>query len=145
MALIDKTGVRHDVPHEPGEWIEVRQLTAFELDEAEDTRQSKVVEQFADKMEQLKSITGGSPDDKETIEQRRTSYDPLVLLKYGIQTWSYKPPVSRTNIELLDSVTRNWLWNLIVEENTRPPAPKPGGDSALSRESSRLSLAASDV
>jgi hypothetical protein len=140
MGLVDLT--RTDtlaVPHEEGEFITIRSLLATEMDEAKEVRMKRVMDLWGDS---LPSMSAGqqSEETEETLAQRVAQYDALTLLKYAVVSWSYEAPVHEVNInssmileqvERLDTVTRDWLVEEIVQRNTRPLASRKssGGNS----------------
>jgi len=73
MALTNKVEMTVELPHEPGEWIRIRQPSAFML-----ARSSEI----------------------ESIAE-----STAVLLEQCILAWSYPEPVTRENIEELDSAS----------------------------------------
>jgi hypothetical protein len=132
MALIDKTTRRAHIPHEASEenggphWVDIRQLSGAEMDDASEARTDKVLARMSSVIAGLQNV----PDldkrtDKESMEVRRQTYDPDILINYALQAWSYSEPLGETPSRLLDAITRDWLWELIVEANTRPPASWP--------------------
>ena len=124
MALVDvsKTG-KLDIPHEPGEWIEVRPLLASEMDAARDARLKRLMGVWAGG-EIPKTPRGDERDEREeTAETRASAYNPETLLGYAVVGWSYDhvfTPGVQEHIELLDAATRDWLHQELVERNTRP-------------------------
>lgn len=103
MALIDPKEVRHvEIPHEPGEWVELRPITSRIF----------ATVQREGKGESYSEIT-------------------LRLLAGCIVAWSYDAPVTPENIDLLDPVTMNYLdeqmqktsGSLSEEEKKEPISP----------------------
>ena len=134
MALI--TGTAHTVyiPHEASNddggphWVEIRKLSGAEMDEAQASRMATLMERMGSLMTQMSGIRTPSEDaDKDTIESRRQLFDPDVLIGYALVAWSYTTSIDGSPGAQLDAVTRDWLWDVIVEENTRPPVSSPGG------------------
>lgn len=78
--LLQRTSKRLDVPHEPGEWIEIRRLAACEL---------PAYERIAD------AGTRGQAT--------------LDLFNGAIVAWSYDAPVSPETVRMLDAPTALWL------------------------------------
>ncbi len=122
MGLVDITKTdRLEVPDEAGQWIEVRSLLATEMDEARETRLTKIIARFAG--EKLPDVTPPAVEQEETLEQRAVGYDALTLIKYAVVAWSYDvevKPGKLEHVELLDIATRDWLVLQVVERNTRP-------------------------
>ena len=135
MALIDNTTKREYVPHEPSEanggphWVEIRQLSGAEMDEAQDAKTAKVLDRLSTVIAGLQNLPDlGQTREKDSMEVRRQVYDPDILINHALQAWSYNEPLGEAPSKQLDAITRDWLWELIVEANTRPPVPSPGGE-----------------
>ena len=130
MALIDKSPKRFDIPHELGEWVELRLLSGAEMDSAQESATAKMMARMTDILSAMKSVpqTESKPDD--SITARRIAYDPTILLGHAVLAWSYGAEVNSETVGQLDAVTRDWLWETIVEENTRPPVSSLGGEPA---------------
>jgi len=121
--LIDRTRKeRLDVPHESGEWVEIRQLTGAELDEASDKVTNKMMAQFGPNLESLMKVSRQAREQEvaASADDRKQLYDADTVLNSAEVGWSYGAPVSPDNIALLDAVTRDWLWAEVVKRNTRP-------------------------
>ena len=101
MALVDKTIKREYVPHEATEanggphWVDIRQLSGAEMDEAQDARTAKVLDRMGSMMAALDKLP--DPDrDKDSTEVRRQVYDPDILINHALQAWSYDDLLSDT-------------------------------------------------
>lgn len=118
MALIDDTaGRREDIPHEPGQWMELRALTWPELEKAKKVKQSGVFADLgeigADTLKQLQGLTPEAVSD--AIADPLAALDVLTVLTAGILRWSYDADVTIANIERLDSETARWAAEQIVQ------------------------------
>ena len=118
MALIDDTaGRRVDIPHEPGEWMELRDLTWPELEKAKKIKQSGVFADLGeigpDTLKQLQGLTTDAVSD--AMADPLASLDVLTVLTAGILRWSYGADVTIANIERLDSETARWAAVQIVQ------------------------------
>ena len=134
MALITGTAHKVYIPHEATEadggphWVEIRKLSGSEMDEAQASRMDTLMERMGNLMAQMNGMrTPSDNTDSDSVETRRQLYDPEVLIKHALVAWSYKVAIDGNPGAQLDAVTRDWLWNVIVEENTRPPASLPSG------------------
>ena len=142
MALVGREIERVEIPHEDGQWVELRALSGAELDEAERRNTRRVLEmvQGVD----LGSIptTGQDPDERE---RRRAAYEPETLIRHALVGWSYAEPCDDEHKALLDAPTRAWLVEAILERNVRLESGKDGSgrtsSPASSRQSSRRSTA----
>tara|TARA_Y100000310_G_scaffold333905_2_gene412444 strand:+ start:15424 stop:15837 length:414 start_codon:yes stop_codon:yes gene_type:complete len=137
MGLISGTAHKVQVPHERSEadggphWIEIRKLSGAEMDEASHSQTTKVLERMGDMMGTLQgSAPTSTNEEKNSLAVRRMVYDPEILIHYALLSWSYREEVQENPGAQLDSITRDWLWEIIVDENTYPPVPSPyGGQS----------------
>lgn len=100
--LVSKSTRRIELPHEPGQYIEVRDLSFLEIDKSKEKK-------LKYSMMLLSGID--MPDFKvpEDLKDRKpdpmASHDIPYLLEKGIVGWSYEEEVSSENIALLDSKT----------------------------------------
>lgn len=118
MALIDDAaGRREDIPHEPGQWMELRALTWPELEKAKKVKQSGVFADLGeigpDTLKQLQGLTSEVVSD--ALADPMASLDVLTVLTAGILRWSYGAEVTIANIERLDSETARWAASQIVQ------------------------------
>lgn len=132
MAVVTNTAHKVYSPHESSEadggphWVEIRNLSGSEMDEAQQAKSLRVMEQMGHILKDLQGIKK-TPEQleeeartKNDIEVRRQVYDPDVLMRHALLSWSYGDLPDNPG-EVLDAVTRDWLWDTLVEENTRPP------------------------
>jgi hypothetical protein len=126
MAIVTHMTRRVDVPHEPGEWIELRSLGWAALEQCEAERLRKVFGRMRDTRDALgadlnaeiqkardeqaaaaqQSPAADAPPP--TLEDVANRYDQAALLLAGIAAWSYAEPVSAATIAQLDPVTAKW-------------------------------------
>lgn len=106
MALVSKRRV--EVPHEPGEWFDLRQLSWADRQAAREARQ-------AASLAQIKALGPDLLRDLRSQEQSNTADDPLnefdmaTLLKAAVVGWSYDQPVSAATLAQLDEQTAAWV------------------------------------
>ncbi len=144
--LTSKVRERIELPHEPGEWIEIRQLSKYQLDEARERKAelnmagSRRFIEFSVLRKQFEADTppveAPKPETEATDETPVTPEpepDPLIwlddftLLKYGVVAWSYPDKVSMENIADLDEETVRYVAGKL--------APKPRTEATLPLES----------
>lgn len=89
MALL-RTGERKrlDIPHEPGEWIEIKRLSMREHGEL------------------------------DTATARTPLLFGLALMGAAISAWSYPEAVTQESVDRLDPVTSGWLIKAIGRHNS---------------------------
>lgn len=120
LMLVDFNKVdKVNIPHEEGEWIGIRSLTGVEMDESSNVATSRMLEQYGESLGDIMASRNGIDQSTRTPD-RKQAYDSRTLLKYAIKSWSYEQPVTADNIELLDGMTRDWIWEEVVNRNTRP-------------------------
>jgi len=114
MALVSKITKKIDVPHEPGEWFEIKKLSWRQLEKAENINLEKTLKQFKDVDPGLmQGFAQG--DDQEKKAKAGTDYDRATILQKGIKAWSYDAEVNAENIDDLDEQTAEWAMNEIME------------------------------
>ena len=127
-----------DIPHEPGEWIEIRKLSWKHLADARKGRQETVFATVrAMGGEVLNALPsrcskgcgeekhdGACPPPAERADPSATDptneFDIETLLQSAIIAWSYEEPVSRETVNDLNEPTTKWLAGEIVRLNTAP-------------------------
>lgn len=114
--------VRLEVPHEEGEWIDVRQLGWAELDEC----RNEVTRRFFENLKTIGSdvvreFTALQQSDPAAIEAARAQadsgvdqFDKALLLAKSVTAWSYQPGFSVDLLPQLDERTTDWLYRAIV-------------------------------
>ena len=125
--LVSKIVEKLDIPHEEGQWVEIRNLSWTAMEEAVNNKQERDIGQVkrmgGDVFEAImRSSKDGNEDKGESKEKKSRgatfeSYDMETLLRKAIISWSYdgKPTVER--IQDLDARTAKWLAREIYERN----------------------------
>lgn len=118
MAIVKGITKRAEIPHEPGEWMELRRLSWRQLEQASDAQSDAAL----DRMKRLGGdLLKALRDTVSNQEQNPTAkYDQAAVLKSGIVNWSYNVPVTPENIDDLDKETADWA----VEEILGMHAPR---------------------
>ncbi len=101
-----------ELPHEPGAWIEVKDLTWKQIAEAKRLNMLEMMKSMKDFGDILEVVMGKKPDPnvKETIE----SYDIGYVLKRAIKGWSYPEKFTEALIDQLDPKTVEFLANELL-------------------------------
>ena len=115
--------IRLELPHEPGEWVEVYPLSGRRLREARKAREEAAMQVAmkqvsvlgADLMAAVQA-TRTNQATTETAPAAVEDYDADTILRSSIAAWSYDEPVTDENVDDLDSVTQNY----IVQELLKP-------------------------
>jgi hypothetical protein len=104
------------IPHEEGEWMELRAIGAKKLDEAADIRSRERIAALRAMGEEVLAAIGrmnsaeptGGKDEPEPESDPLDGYDVDTLLRAGITAWSYGAKLTPANIDDLDATTRKW-------------------------------------
>ena len=124
MALTTKlTPDRVEVPHEPGEWMEITTVSWSGLKIASRKNMAEVMKPFLDlPPEVLERLVGGAGGARASQEDSTDDYDKATILEKGIVAWSYDADVTPHNIAALDEETAEWAFQLIISRNVRTKA-----------------------
>ncbi len=118
MALVGGSK-KIDIPHEPGEWFEIKKLSWRQLELASDIKS----EEATKRLKKMGSDIVGSMQKVKTeqIEQQdpQFTYDRGFVLEAGLVGWSYDAELNKANIELLDEETARWAFYQIVGLNEK--------------------------
>ncbi len=114
MIITDKTR-KVDIPHEPGEWVEIKKLSWRQLTLAMDVQTDETISRLK-KMggDLFKSLSNEKA--KQEVNPA-LQYDRGFVLEAGISRWSYDAEVNKKNIESLDEQTAAWLFEEILDLN----------------------------
>jgi hypothetical protein len=119
--MLDGTPERVDIPHEPGQWFELRRLSWKQLRKARkivEEEQREIAKSFG--AEFVAALTSGRVDEdraRRLIQEqqyRAVNFDTEVMLEQGIVAWSYDKPLNVDTIEQLDERTAVWAVQEII-------------------------------
>lgn len=122
--LITDQKERLDIPHEPGEWLDIRPLTWRELDRAR-SAQTAIAMDNAGKLP-LEIFQDARKEERKIPVENQ--YDRAVVIKAGIVGWSYTTGFSAEGTDKLDARTAEWAFKAILERSTIPSAEGEGSD-----------------
>lgn len=124
MALTNRIVRRVDLPHEPGQWVEIRMPSLGILDRAREVRSRRAIEMVAGiDLSQIKGASGERP------ARSGAEFDWLTLLAGCITAWSYADPVSAENVGELDEVTVSVLVEALLVAPSEADRKKVSGSS----------------
>ena len=124
MGLVTNITKRLDVPHEQGEWVEIRKLSWRQLEAASDAQTEKAMAKVSGLgAELMASLPKAVAGDRDPVD----SYDRGAALAAGIIAWSYDAPVSPDAIGDLDEETAGWLMREIISFTTGDAAERKNG------------------
>lgn len=128
MALRSGIVSRHEIPGEPGEWMDLRQLGWRDLDQARRARQDDSFDSLrkmgADLYDMIAS-RARNDGDTATVDAL-ASYDLGTVLALGVAAWSYDEPVTPENVGSLDPATAEWAARIIIGDDETEAARKNG-------------------
>lgn len=120
--IIEDDVTRHDIPHEPGEWVETRLLAWKALDRAEAVVVDSMLEKVGKTPGLMQAFETSGQEAKELSPRDRLDHDTLLIR--AVTGWSYTSkhngqpiPVTEDNIGRLDPKTKDWLIDVIISEN----------------------------
>lgn len=114
--LTSKQVKRLAIPHEDGEWIDIRIPGWKKLEEAE-----RVLQQawLANAKLMGGEVMKALPEKQaEADKDPRARYDWGTLLRSAVVAWSYDEKITPQNVEDLDPRTARWLVGEIVQTVT---------------------------
>ena len=125
--LIGQTFTKLDIPHEPGEWVEVRKLNHKTLARAAQVRSEQGISSMKSLGGELLTALRQAKEEVETAikspEVSVEAYDRDLVLQAGVVRWSYTAPPTPETLGELDEVTARWLHREIVTRSVAPPDP----------------------
>ena len=114
---------RLSIPHEGGQWMELRRLSWTQLDSAKRDRTNTALKQLAEQPADVKELMSSARAQRQAVAE--AAVDPLAeyqmgtLLELGIHAWSYDEPPTPENIADLDQETAEWAALEIVKPASR--------------------------
>ena len=115
------TGItnRLEIPHEPGQWMELRMLSWRDLHQAAEAHTLSVLQTARALGGELYQtiISPGTRDSDGTAPDPMAPYDLELVLKQGVCAWSYPEEVTPDNLGALDRRTAEWAGRAILALN----------------------------
>lgn len=110
MLTGDRTR-RVEIPHEKGQWVELKELSGRQLRAVRKARLKEVLGDARDMgPELMETISKFSREDVEVAAaDPLAEYDMDALLEAGIVAWSYEKPVGKDTIGQLDQKTERFI------------------------------------
>jgi hypothetical protein len=128
--LIGSTITKLDIPHEPGEWVEVRKLNHKTLARAATSRSEAGISSMKSiGAELLAALRDARDKDAAPGDAGPDTYDRDIVLQAGVGRWSYAAPVTPESLGELDEQTARWLHREIVSRSIAPPDPVTVGNA----------------
>ncbi len=118
MAIVNNTARRVEIPHESGEWFEIKRLSWRQLELAQEEASNKLLERMkqmgGDLVTALRQVGEEEKNkDRDPVEK----YDRWIVLRGAIVKWSYDEKLNDENIEALDEETAQWAFREILSLN----------------------------
>lgn len=118
--VVLRTGLvkREQIPHEPGEWMDLRLLGWRDLDAARRARQTdsyaSLREMGGDLYKMIQETRAEVKREDSGTDDPLQTYDLGTVLALGVAAWSYDAPVSAETLGALDRETAEWAARVIV-------------------------------
>lgn len=118
--MITRMTRKIELPHEPGQWVEIRPLSWRKLQDARDSRVRELAKQMQSLgRDVLDALPKGDRSEAPSAEQETpasllNAYSLGALLRAGIVAWSYDEPVSGETIDELDEQTAQLIARELV-------------------------------
>lgn len=115
-----------EIPHEPNNFIKVRELSGLELDDAQAISSRKSLRSIMDiDPDMLKALQDARTDtEPAAVPDPKTAYDWEFVITHAIVDWHgplYDGIVCNTvNKLLLDKKTLEWIVGMIIDRNVVP-------------------------
>lgn len=107
MALVQTTVT--PIPFEPGEWMEIQELSWDDREEAKRARMfgsMQLVRQMgAEMLNAIRDVASGQTDTVAEVVDPWSVYDKMTVLRLGIKGWSYN---AELQVSKLDDRTSEW-------------------------------------
>lgn len=128
---------RQEIPGEPGEWMDLRQLGWYELADAQRARRGESFDNIRlmgkDLWKTMQETRAEMGDAADQASDPLQSYDLETLLTMGIVAWSYPEPLGVESIRLLDPDTAEWAARRIIGKAESEADRKNGSGGSTSR------------
>jgi len=124
------------VPHEPGETVTFRYLSALQFQEAADAKASAAVRKMREMGgDLLKGIQEARSDIPASIATAFAdpldSYDAAALLRLGIAAWTYAEPPGENPFAQIDPKTAEWAARAIATLGERTEEDRLNASSSF--------------
>lgn len=142
MLVCDVTE-RFPIPHEPGEWVELRQLGYIALQKCAAPKEQEALAkaralgaEFLQTVEQLSAADRAKVDAASGDAVKAAEYDQAAMLVASISAWSYGEPPTAENIARLDKRTADFIFERCLalyekDESDRVKASSPSTSPSM--------------
>ena len=137
--LTSKIRRRIELPHEPEQWVEVRQLSYLQLDLARDVFQMRNMDRLgrldASTRQQLAEMQLARFQNSATVaevvaDDPLIGYDVQTLLQAGVIAWSYDEAVTPESVDQLDEATAEYVARELVPKTESETDRKNGSPNS---------------
>ena len=137
--LTSKIRRRIELPHEPEQWVEVRQLSYLQLDLARDIFQMRNMDRLgrldASTRQQLAEMQLARFQNSTTVaevvvDDPLIGYDVQTLLQAGVIAWSYDEAVTPESVDQLDEATAEYVARELVPKTESETDRKNGSPNS---------------
>ena len=133
MGLIADTARQWvDIPHEPGERLEVAPLNWSQLEIARQVKAEQVMKQAAwFSADTIKGLQGDQQAQSEPADPL-DALDKATVLAYGLKGWTYEPPFTNEGYKILDEETSVFAFREIGRRSLVTKEEQGNGAAPLS-------------
>ena len=135
MGVLTGYTKRVEIPHEPGQWVEIRQLSKRQKEKAADVKTDIALGKAKAMGPELMATIQNAQPSAIVREPTVDAYDWATVLTFGIAAWSYAESVTVENIEALDETTADWAFKTILAFSGPPSEDERKNDSPPSIDS----------
>jgi len=115
VALVTGITRKVEIPHEPGEWMELKRLSWRQLEVAAEVQTDILFKRIKKMGSDI--VSAFQRAGKEQEVDPYTKYDRETVLQVGILKWSYDAEVNKASIDSLDEETAEWAFREILSLN----------------------------
>ena len=130
--LVGNVVEKLDIPHEPGEWVEVRKLNHKTLARAAALRSEAGIASMKSVGAELLAVIRQAKDDIQGALKAQAvsadTYDRDIVLQGGVVRWSYAAQVTKESLDDLEEATAKWMAHEIVTRSVAAPSPETVGN-----------------
>ncbi len=123
MALVSQNVQQIEIPHEPGEWLNLRPLSWLQLTQAREIQTRTVLERMramgGEVVGEFREEPSAEVPESEDESDPLSNLDRRTVLRGGVVGWSYREKFNRDKLDDLDEETAEWAARTIIGLNQR--------------------------
>src|SRR4030067_552195 len=135
MGVLTGYTKRVEIPHEQGQWMEIRQVSKRQKEKAADAKTEVALLKAKAMGPELMATIQNAQPTAIVREPTVDAFDWATVLMFGIAAWSSAESVTVENIEALDETTADWAFKTILAFSGPPTEDERKNDSPPSIDS----------